>query len=229
MIPAAGDTRATVDDCWNSIGVWSRSRPSCPKLEQVTHCRNCRHYSNAGRSLLERPMAADYRAEWSARLAAARHTRTSACNAALLFRVGDEWLGLDCRRVREITEMRLVHSLPHKTGTLVRGLVNLRGELKVCVSIGALLHIDKAQQNHQADHEIRERMLHVHEQGYSFVFPVSAVHGIHRYPDNALKPAPATLSKARQSFTSGILGWNNQHVGILDHELLFYALNKGLE
>ena len=58
---------------------------------------------------------------------------------------------------------------------------------------------------------------------------VSEVRGIHYYPENALKPAPATLSKSRQSFTAGVLSWKQRHIGVLDHELLFYALAKGLE
>lgn len=230
MTRAAIETPATVDDCWNSIGVWSPKRASCAELEQVIHCRNCRHYSAAGRSLLERSMSTDYRDEWTARLAVARQTRESASNnAALLFRLGDEWLGLECRHVQEITEMRVIHSLPHKTSAHIKGLVNLRGELKVCVSIGSLLQIEKAAEDYRVDHEIHQRMVHIRKQDQSFVFPVSEAHGIHRYPDHALKPTPATLSRSRHSFTAGVLAWNNHHVGVLDYELLFYALSKGLE
>jgi len=226
---AVREKQATVDDCWNKVGVWSQTRASCPELKQVIHCRNCRHYSTAGRSLLERSVPGDYREEWTARLAQTRQGRQSTSNAALLFRLGDEWLGLHCRHVQEVTEMRLIHSLPHKTSTLIKGLVNLRGELRLCVSIGSLLQIEKAQDIYQVNREIHERMIHIRNQGQSFVFPVSEVHGIYRYPDQALKPTPSTLSKSRHSFTTGVLAWNDQHVGILDYELLFYALSTGLQ
>jgi chemotaxis-related protein WspD len=218
-----------IDDCWNRIGVWSRDHASCPELQQVTHCRNCRRYSAAGRSLLEHPMSADYCEEWTERLAAARQTREDPSNALLLFRLGDEWLGLDCHQVQEITEMRLIHSLPHRTSPLLKGLVNVRGELRVCVSIGSLLQLDKAEIDYRVDHDIKERIVCILRDGQSFVFPVSEVRGIHHYPENALKPVPATLSKSRQSFTAGVLPWNQQHIGVLDHELLFCALARGLQ
>jgi len=229
MSEAARHGLAAIDDCWNRIGVWSPDRASCPELRQVIHCRNCRQYSAAGRSMLEHPMSADYCEEWTERLAAARQTKEGASNALLLFRVGDEWLGLDCHQVQEITDMRLIHSLPHKTNPLLKGLVNVRGELRVCVSIGSLLQLDKAENDYRVDHDIKERMICILKDGQSFVFPVSEVRGIHRHADSALKPVPATLSKSRQSFTAGVLPWNQQHVGVLDHELLFYALTRGVQ
>ena len=42
----------SLDDCWNRIGVWSRAGATCPKLDDVTHCRNCSVYSDAGRRIL---------------------------------------------------------------------------------------------------------------------------------------------------------------------------------
>lgn len=229
MSAPAAQRRPTLDACWNRIGVWSRDQASCPELQQVTHCRNCRRYATAGRAMLEHPMSADYRDDWTERLATPRQSRENASSAALLFRLGDEWMGLDCHHVQEVTEMRSIHSVPHKAGSLVKGLVNMRGELKICVSIGTLLQIDKAEEDYRVDHEIHERMIYIVKDGQGFVFPVSEVHGIHRYSEDARKPAPATLSKSRQSFTAGVLAWNQQHVGVIDHELLFYALTKGIQ
>jgi chemotaxis-related protein WspD len=229
MTAAAPAKLSRLDDCWNRIGVWSPERASCPELQQVIHCRNCARYSSAGRSMLEHPMTADYREEWTERLASARQTRQIGSSALLLFRLGDEWLGLDCRHVQEVSEMRSIHSLPHRTSSLVKGIVNIRGELKLCVSIGSLLQLQKSEEDYRVDHEIHQRMIHILKDGQSFAFPVSEVHGIHHYPENAVKPAPATLSKARQSFTAGVLSWKQRHIGVLDHELLFYALTKGLE
>ena len=229
MTAAAPAKLPRLDDCWNRIGVWSPARASCPELQQVIHCRNCARYSSAGRSMLEHPMTADYREEWTDRLASARQTRQSGSGALLLFRLGDEWVGLDCRQVQEVSEMRSIHSLPHRTNSLVKGIVNIRGELKLCVSIGSLLQLEKSEQDHHVDYEIHQRMIHILKDGQSFVFPVSEVHGIHHYAEDALKPAPATLSKSRQSFTAGVLSWKQRRIGVLDHELLFYALTRGLE
>jgi chemotaxis-related protein WspD len=217
-----------LEDCWNRIGVWSHEKPSCPELEHAIHCRNCRHYSAAGRQMLERPVPDQYRRDWTERFAKDEEKRATRTRSALLFRLGDEWLGISSRFVSEITQMRTVHSLPHKSGTLVKGLVNIRGELKICVSIGQLLGLEKAREAHCSDHEIHERMILIEKDGESFVFPVSEVHGIHRFTETAVQAAPATLAKSKHGFSAGVLHWNDYHVGVLDHELVFYALRTGL-
>jgi len=218
-----------LDDCWNRIGVWSKDQSSCPELEKHIHCRNCSRYSEAGRQILERPAPGKYRVELRQRYSESGPALKKAENSALIFRLGDEWLALNSRDVNEITELRTIHSLPHRNNDLIKGLVNIRGELKICISLGSLLQLDRARDSYVTDHEIRERMIYISRDGHSFVFPVSEVYGIAHYPEQDVEPTPATVSKARQSFTSGILPWEKRHVGILDSELLFYALGKGLQ
>lgn len=217
------------DDCWNRIGVWSSRTASCPELENFIHCRNCNVYSAAGRRMLEREAPEDYRQEWTQRFSQQKTVEDSCDHSVLLFRLGDEWLGIDTRYVNEITQVRTIHSLPHRDNQVVKGLVNIRGELKICISIGSALQLEKARENYTTDHEILERMILIEKDGQSFVFPVSEVHGIHHYSEKQVKPLPATVAHAKNSFTTGLISWKDQHVGILDHELLFYALARGLQ
>jgi len=229
MTDRALNSAAALDDCWNRIGVWSREKASCPELKRFVHCRNCDRYSAAGRQMLERPVPVAYRQEWTERFTHAKYAHEDSSKSVLLFRLGDEWLGIDSLFVNEITPMRTIHCLPHKNDSLVKGLVNIRGELKICISIGSILHLEKARQSYTTDHEILERMIFIEKDGQSFVFPVSEVYGIFRYADSALQAAPATVAQSRHSYTNGILCWDNRHVGVLDHELLFYALARGLK
>ncbi len=217
-----------LDDCWNRIGVWSRGTASCPELKRFTHCRNCNHYSAAGRQMLERKVPDDYRQEWTNRFSESKQEKTARNNSSLLFRLGDEWLAINSLCVNEITRMRSIHSLPHRDSKLVKGLANVRGELKLCVSLGAILKLERARESYVIDHDILERMLFVGKGDESYVFPVSEVHGTYQYTDNDIQPPPATVANAKSKFTSGMISWNDKHVGILDHELLFYALGKGL-
>jgi len=174
-------------------------------------------------------MPASYRREWTERFARTRQDNGESSNSALLFRLGDEWLAIDNLCVNEITPMRAIHSLPHKTGSLVKGLVNIRGELKICISIGAVLQLEKARESHATDHEILERMIFIEKDAQAFVFPVSEVYGIIHFANDELQAAPVTVAKSRQSYTSGILSRDDQRIGVLDHELLFYALARGLQ
>ena len=72
-------------------------------------------------------------------------------------------------------------------------------------------------------------MIFVEKNGQSFVFPVSEAYGIYRYANNALQATPASVAKSRHRYTTGILCWDDKHVGVLDHELLFYALARSLQ
>ncbi len=218
-----------LDDCWNRIGVWSKGQTSCPELKQVMHCRNCARYSAAGRQVLDRPASEDYRREWTERFAEPRSKETHEANSTLLFRLGDEWLALQSNCIDEITPLRSIHSLPHTEGTFIKGLVNIRGELRLCVALGVVLQLEKAREDYVNDREIHERMISVTWNEQSFVFPATEVHGIYHYSDEAVEALPATVSRSKSSFTTGILKWRKRHVGVLDTGLLFYALSKGLQ
>ena len=218
----------TLNDCWNRVGVWSRQAASCPELQHCIHCRNCGHYSAAGRKMLERTVPDDYRDEWTRRFAQPKAVAEVRTNSALLFRLGDEWFAIDSRCVNEIAQILRVHSIPHRSEKLIKGLVNIRGELKICVSMGSILQLDRACEPHTTDHEILERMILIEKDDHSFVFPVSEVEGIIHYADQQLRALPATLAHAKSKLTTGIIRWNDQNVGILDHELLFYALARDL-
>lgn len=228
MIAPDKSLPVSLDDCWNRIGVWSKGEATCPELKNYVHCRNCRHYANAGRRMLERPVPQDYRQQWTERFAQIKQSREKKSIAVLLFRLGDEWFALDSRHISEVTRMLSIHSLPHYDDGLVKGLVNIRGELKLCVSIGCTLQLGKACESHATDHEILERMVLLEKDEHSFIFPVSEVEGIIHYRHEDLQALPPTLANARSKLTTGIVNWNARQVGVLDHELLFYSLAKGL-
>jgi len=141
---------AAINDCWNRIGVWSKVTDRCPKLAKVIHCRNCPTYSLTSRRLLDRPVPDDYRQEWTSILARATVAKEANIHSAFVFRTGGEWLALPAGLIQEIVDMNLIHSLPHRSNAILRGVVNIRGKLELCFSIGALLNIERFKQNREA-------------------------------------------------------------------------------
>jgi len=125
--------------------------------------------------------------------------------------------------------MKPIHRLPHTDNGLVKGLVNIRGELKICVSLGEILGLDKPSMAMADGHVIFDRIIIANGDDGQFVFPVSEVHGIHHYQEDDLGGVPVTVSKATATYTQGVLNWKDSHVACLDHELLFYSLNKKLQ
>jgi len=126
----------TLSDCWNKIGGWGDQTPRCERQKDLTHCHNCNIYSQAGSKLLSRPAEEDYLNEWKKNISTPRKDKNIHLKAALVFRMGDEWFALASRFVKEITHCDKHHTLPHRKNHVLRGLVNVRGEVLLNVSLG---------------------------------------------------------------------------------------------
>ena len=217
---------AVIDDCWNRNGVWGDQ--TCPKLKEHTHCRNCAVFSAAAAVLLNREIPAGYREEWTGRTAIPRIPKASGLKPIVIFRVGQEWLALPAAVIEEVAESRPVHTLPHRDGRTVKGVVNIRGELLVCISLPDLLGFEsepgdaRLQQGRRAIY--RRLLVAAHSTG-RVAFPVEEVYAGLRYRPEELKTVPSTVAGA---YAVGILPWEERNVGVLDSELLFYTVDRSL-
>ena len=137
VAPAETSLAPTIQDCWNTIGVGGNH--SCRELTRHIHCHNCPIYSAAAAQFLDRPLTPDYRREWTDHFAREKKIATPAKTSAIIFRISGEWLGMPTQAFQEIAERRSLHSLPHRRRGIVLGIVNIRGELLICASIGKLL------------------------------------------------------------------------------------------
>ena len=227
LTPATRGTglQVIVDDCWSRIGVTGDG--SCPELEKHFHCRNCPVYAAAGAQLLERSLSHDYRREWALHFARPKSALAPGAISVVLFRVGTEWLALPTSSFVEVAELRKVHSIPHRRKGTLLGLVNVRGELVVCLSLAKVLGLKHAA---KADGErtVYERLLVASWESQRVVFPVDEVHGVHRFDPDQLREPPATLSKSGTSYTKGVLPWQGRLTICLDAELLFPALSESI-
>lgn len=216
--PLVAATRA-LDDCWNRIG--SAGDQSCALLSGHIHCRNCPTHAAAATRLLDRPALL---AEGRPGPAAGSTTR-HALEPILVFRIGDEWLGLPARVVDEVIAPRPVHPLPHRRNQAVRGLVNVRGTLTVCFAVGDLLGIAPASHDYPGT---IARMLVIGGTGRATAVPVDAVYGIERFPEDGLQPVPGTVGRAGATYTRAVAPWGAASVGLLDAQLLLYAIDRNL-
>ncbi|HEB68160.1 MAG TPA: chemotaxis protein CheW [Desulfobulbus sp.] len=218
-----------IGDCWNRIGVWGDSRERCPKLAETGHCRNCHVYSYAGRRLLERPIEDVDREEWTVTFASPPDKKETTIHSAFIFRAGGEWLGLPARLIQEVVDMGKIHSLPHRDNTVLRGLVNIRGKLEICFSIGAVLGIDRFEKPVIKKRYISpERLVVVASKDQRIVFPVSEVFGTYRYAEGMLQQLPITVSGSKAAFSKGILCVNDFEVGFLNEKILFDTMMRHL-
>jgi chemotaxis-related protein WspD len=225
MIPGA--PQSVINDCWNKIGV--RGDASCLELEQHVHCRNCPIYSAAAVDLLDGELPIGYSASWTNYFAQERQVELSNQHSVVIFRMGAEWLALPTSIFKEVAELRTIHSLPHRRGSIVHGLVNVRGELLVCVCLDNVLGLEhRVETKPEKNRTVHRRLLVVSREGDRLVFPVDEVHGIQRFHEQELREVPATVARATATYTKAVLSWQTKSVGVLDDELLFYTLSRGL-
>jgi len=215
-----------IDDCWNRIGV--RGDGSCEKLPQYIDCRNCPVHARAAAELLDRLQVEQMDDSWSeSGLAEPVQEQDAGLSSWLLFRIGEEWLALPTALLEEITELRGIHSLPHRKNAVLLGITNIRGALVTCISLAAMLNI-ATDSKMPARQELLQRMLIVRRNGQTTAFTADEVHGTLRVAVSEQQPVPTTLTHAAGHFSRAVIQWNGHSVGLLDQELLFHTLNRSL-
>ncbi|AFY66650.1 chemotaxis protein CheW [Geitlerinema sp. PCC 7407] len=223
------------DHCWNRIGVLGDR--TCPELIQVTHCRNCLVYRLAGRNLLDREAPRGYRHEWTERLSGDRRLDEAgeqphalspqALVSVVIFRLRQEWFALVAPLFREVASPSVIRTLPHRSNQVLLGLVNIRGEIQLCVSLADLLGLEGSEGPSRAiSPVVYSRFVVVEFEGSPWVFAVDELYGVHRLDVNTLQDTPIHVTQARSNFTRGLFTWKNHSVSYLDEELLFHTLNR---
>jgi chemotaxis-related protein WspD len=185
------------------------------------------HWSAAAR-LLDRDLPEGYLDERTDFVSAQKHVIEPGTKSIVIFRLGLEWLSLSTGVFQEVAERSSVHKLPHYVNGVLSGLVNIRGELLMCVALDVLLGLTKSlEESRQREQTAKERLLVCNRGGDRLAFFANEVHGVHRFHPRDLKEVPATVAKGAATYTVGLLQWRDKTVGCLDDELVFYALNKG--
>ena len=217
---------APMPECWSRIGV--AGDRSCPELETFIHCRNCPVLAEAARTFFDRPAPDGYVESWSAILDEPPVAATPDATSVLIFRLGDEWFALPTSVLVEVTILRPLHSVPHRTGGVLAGIVNVRGQLQLCISLSSLLALE-ARTVDRPDDDIgltgtAGRLLVVEWNACRWVFAVDQVAGVHSVPRAAMRSVPSTVSQASHRATQALFDWQNESVGLLDEARLIDGL-----
>ena len=210
-----------IDDCWNRIGI--HGDKSCPLLSEHIHCRNCAVYSTAATRLLDRyALQQDDREQVSNTVESEVKTRS-----LLMFRLGEEWLGLATRCLVEVAPSQAIHSLPHQRSGALLGVANVRGALVACLSLVELLGLDGIS-NVASGTRVMPRMLIIAAHGGPVVVPVDEVDGIHAIDEQILDAASRSGTQASAKYTRGVLQFKGRSLRWLDEEQLLSAVTRSL-
>ena len=210
-----------IDDCWNRIGI--HGDKSCPLLSEHIHCRNCTVYSAAATRLLDR-YALQQEDRGPASVAVESEVKT---RSLLMFRLGEEWLGLATRSLVEVAPLQAIHSLPHQRSRALLGVANVRGALVACLSLVELLDLDGTS-NVAPGTRVMPRMLIIAADGGPVVVPVDEVDGIHAVDEHILDAASRSVAQASAKYTRGVLQFKGRSLRWLDEEQLLSAVTRSL-
>jgi chemotaxis-related protein WspD len=131
-------------------------------------------------------------------------------------------LALSLSVVSEVTAPRPVHRVPHRTNRVFSGLVSLRGQLQLCVSLHGLLDVDPPDEPPASP-----RLVLIRKDSETWAFAAEEVLGVHRVDRDRLQKVPSTLANPAGSFSRAVFDpGDGRSVDVLDEPRLFAALRR---
>lgn len=229
---APSPAREEAEECWRVVGVTGDR--SCPELDVYIHCRNCPVMAAAARTFFDRVPPEGYLEGWGGLLEETVTAAETEVASVLVFRLGSEWLALPTRALVEVTSRRACHRVPHRTEGILEGIVNIRGQLQLCVSVHRLLGIDPGEGPGPRNVPTADsgsdgrRLVVVERPGLAandrWVFAVDEVAGVQRVERSRLRGVPATVSQSGARFCGAMFDHDGAIVGILDDVRFFDGL-----
>ncbi len=217
-----------MENCWKRIGVWGEEELRCPVLKQVIHCRNCEVFTRVGRNLLERNLPDHYEEEWTRVFAEKKEEEFPGTVSMLIFRIAKQWFALPAQLLEEVITPQPLHTVPHRNNSILMGVINVHGEIQLCVSLKDLLELED-DVDRKKEWRGYKRMIVVNKNDNRWVFPVDEIHGIYRVHPQTFENVPVTVAKAKTAFTKHLFKWEDTSVALLDDELLLYKLTRSVQ
>lgn len=181
----------------------------------------------AANKLLDRIPDKEYIEEWTTLIQKEKLTEEIINeHSVVVFRLNEEWLAISTLIFAEVATRRKFHHLPHRSSRILLGIVNLRGQLKLCISLSNLLEI--ANTNDRKENEKYNRMMAIKKDDMQWIFPVDEVYGIFRCNFSHLQNVPVTITKSNANYLKGVFAWEGKSVGYLDEDLLFSHLQRSV-
>ena len=216
-------------DCWNEIGVTGNR--SCGELVTHTHCRNCPSYTAAAATRLDRPIEQETIDAATSYYAATPERIDVTLSSCFVFRIGREWLAIPIAMLDEVVGSRATHVLPHRRGPVKVGLVSVRGDIFVHVSLAGLLGISgdgDEPAGAPGQGRTAPRVVVLADTAGRIAITVDEVLGFHSYNPEVLRSVPSTLSQALHSHAIAIISIGERIVGLLDGSRVTASLSRAL-
>lgn len=210
------DNKLNIIDCWNQMGVWRKHEEICPKLASVIHCRNCDTYIGAGLALLDRDLPDGYTTDNTESYRQDKREQSENLFSCIIFRTGAEWYAIKSSILCEICETSEVHSIPHNRQEIITGLVNIRGEIEICISFSDLSTVHSSPKKNTG----KARMIILNLDSGKYVYQADEVMGIFNINESTVNKTPSSIAATGTHLVQGMFDFKDTHIGLLDPLLI---------
>ena len=214
--------------------------------DSVPNAKQASKNKLAVKKFFSREPPSGYLEEWRQALETVPEENNPDEISVLIFKLANEWFSLAAESLTEVTPLRRIHTIPHRSNTIFMGMVNVRGQLLLCCSLHGLLglkqldlqplisHKNDGKQTIQTSDDAAiltpERLLvtslTINRVTRRWTFPVNEVAGVHRIGREELREVPSTLGKPGQRLSSALFHWNSNTVSLLDTSQLFEDIHN---
>lgn len=200
------------------------------KSESESRFKSDKIFQSASAKLLSRAIpSSDLRLQTEQVAKVEQAIATDLCSV-LIFRLGIEWLALPAKICQQVLPSQVERRLPHRSNATLLGIVNVRGQLLLKVSLLPALRIanlkEKAALTAGATANKSHRRMVVVSVGQeagtadTWAFDADEVYGIQSVSLSDLQPVAAG-SAAANACTRSLFDWQKRRVSFLDDVKLF--------
>lgn len=215
------------EKCWENIG--SAGTGICELLDEYNHCKNCPIYAQGGRRLFEREVSHDMISEWTSIISSPKEIEASNKISIVIFRIADEFIGINTNIFQEAIVDKVVHYVPFRTNHYFHGLINVNGELLMCVSLASFFNLATVNyENNSSRNKLFKNLLIIKDKYLRFAFPVDEFFGVFSVSKDIFKSPPLMITKADFSSSDSIIEIKNKKIAIINEKKLFSIIDKKL-
>lgn len=213
------------EKCWDKLGVFGEG--TCNLLDEFYHCKNCPVYASGGRYLLEREIAPEMISEWSRLISLPKEIESGDKVSLVIFRIGEEWLGINTNIFQEAAVSKYVHFVPSRTNDYFIGIINVNGELLRCISLAKFLNLPPVMlDSENIKTKVFKNLLVIFDEFSRIAFPVDEYLGVASLSQSIMSEPPQTVVKHEHSVSRQIFSFKNRNVALIDEKKLFNSINR---
>lgn len=176
--------------------------------------------------LLDRELTAEQLDENTRRVERPAVAESRQAGRVLVFRLRSEALAVPAGDVDRVTRVAKVHHVPHRSNRIVRGIVNIGGELQLCGSLANLLDLSRPV-DEPSDHQ-QQRMIVLGRGRNRWAFSADRVEGVATVALDDGRSPPVTVQYARDGYVETVVSLGEQRAALLKTDRIVAGFQAAL-